>query len=106
MAHYLVSAKPHSDLMEELLDNLRKGAYVSMRPFGTQLFPPERSASRGWICHMGGGRLLLASVGRGKGRGSGWVLRRFEGRACPSGSRLAADKPPAATLSGTHGQIV
>ncbi|GEM_PF-3033130 len=71
MAHYLVSAKPHSDLMEELLDNLRKGAYVSMRPFGTQLFPPERSASRGWICHMGGGRLLLASVGRGKGRGSG-----------------------------------
>src|SRR5579884_3362930 len=44
MAHYLVSAKPHSDLMEELLDNLRKGAYVSMRPFGKALSYSLRNA--------------------------------------------------------------
>ena len=37
MAHYLVIAKPKSDLMEELLGNLRNNAYASMRPFGKAL---------------------------------------------------------------------
>jgi len=37
MAHYLVTAKPKSDLMEELLGNLRNDAYASMRPFGKAL---------------------------------------------------------------------
>jgi hypothetical protein len=34
MAHYLVTAKPKSDRLADLLDNLRKTKYVSMRPFG------------------------------------------------------------------------
>jgi len=34
MAHYLVTAKPKSERLGDLLANLRKGAYVSMRPFG------------------------------------------------------------------------
>ena len=37
MAHYLVTAKPKPDLMEELVGNLRKDAYSSMRPFGKAL---------------------------------------------------------------------
>ncbi len=37
MAHYLVTAKPKSDYSRELLANLRKNAYASMRPFGTSL---------------------------------------------------------------------
>ena len=37
MAHYLVTAKPKSELMEELLGNLRNNAYASMRPFGKAL---------------------------------------------------------------------
>jgi len=44
MAHYLVTAKPKSDLMEELLGNLRKGAYASMRPFGKALTHSLRQA--------------------------------------------------------------
>jgi hypothetical protein len=44
MAHYLVTAKPKSDLMEELLGNLRKNAYVSMRPFGKALTYSLRNA--------------------------------------------------------------
>jgi hypothetical protein len=34
MAHYLVTAKPKSGRLADLLSNLRKGAYASMRPFG------------------------------------------------------------------------
>jgi hypothetical protein len=34
MAHYLVTAKPKSERLGDLLANLRKRAYVSMRPFG------------------------------------------------------------------------
>jgi hypothetical protein len=34
MAHYLVTAKPKSERLEDLLANLRKRAYVSLRPFG------------------------------------------------------------------------
>lgn len=34
MAHYLVTAKPKSDCLEDLLNNLQKNAYASMRPFG------------------------------------------------------------------------
>jgi hypothetical protein len=34
MAHYLVTAKPKSDRIGELLGNLRKRAYASVRPFG------------------------------------------------------------------------
>jgi hypothetical protein len=44
MAHYLVTAKPKSDLMEELLGNLRNNAYVSMRPFGKALTYSLRNA--------------------------------------------------------------
>ena len=34
MAHYLVTAKPRSDRLETLAENLKNRAYVSMRPFG------------------------------------------------------------------------
>jgi hypothetical protein len=34
MAHYLVTAKPRSDRLPDLLGNLRKAIYVPMRPFG------------------------------------------------------------------------
>ena len=34
MAHYLVTAKPKSDRLTDLLGNLQKSAYASMRPFG------------------------------------------------------------------------
>jgi len=44
MAHYLVTAKPKSDLMEELLGNLRNNAYISMRPFGKALTYSLRKA--------------------------------------------------------------
>ena len=37
MAHYLVTAKPKSDLMEELQGNLRNDTYASMCPFGKVL---------------------------------------------------------------------
>lgn len=37
MAHYLVTAKPKSDRLGDLLANLRKNAYESMRPFGRTL---------------------------------------------------------------------
>lgn len=37
MAHYLVTAKPKSDRLGDLLDNLRKNKYASMRPFGRTL---------------------------------------------------------------------
>jgi hypothetical protein len=37
MAHYLVTAKPRSDRLADLLGNLRKNAYASMRPFGKTL---------------------------------------------------------------------
>jgi hypothetical protein len=37
MAHYLVIAKPKSDRLRDLLANLRKNAYASMRPFGQTL---------------------------------------------------------------------
>ena len=43
MAHYLVTAKPKSDL-EELLGNLRKNKYASMRPFGKALTYSLRNA--------------------------------------------------------------
>jgi len=44
MAHYLVTAKPKSELMEELLGNLRKNKYASMRPFGKALTYSLRNA--------------------------------------------------------------
>ncbi|MGH9317534.1 MAG: hypothetical protein ACRD1P_10550 [Thermoanaerobaculia bacterium] len=34
MAHYLVTAKPKSGRLVDLLDNLRKNTYATMRPFG------------------------------------------------------------------------
>ena len=34
MAHYLVTAKPKSDKLGVLLENLRMRAYAPMRPFG------------------------------------------------------------------------
>jgi hypothetical protein len=34
MAHYLVTAKPKSERLEDLLANLRRDAYISIRPFG------------------------------------------------------------------------
>ena len=37
MAHYLVTAKPKSHRFEDLLTNLRKNAYASLRPFGRTL---------------------------------------------------------------------
>ena len=43
MAHYLVTAKPKSDL-QELLGNLRKNKYASMRPFGKSLTYSLRNA--------------------------------------------------------------
>jgi hypothetical protein len=44
MAHYLVTAKPKSDLLGDLLVNLRKNAYASMRPFGKTLTYSLRNA--------------------------------------------------------------
>jgi hypothetical protein len=44
MAHYLVTAKPKSNLMKELLGNLRNDAYASMRPFGKALTHSLRNA--------------------------------------------------------------
>jgi hypothetical protein len=37
MAYYLVTAKPKYDRLGDLLANLRKNAYASMRPFGRAL---------------------------------------------------------------------
>jgi hypothetical protein len=37
MAHYLVTAKPKSDRLSDLLGNLHKGLYVPMRPFGKSM---------------------------------------------------------------------
>jgi hypothetical protein len=37
MAYYLVTAKPKSDRLRDLLANLRRNAYASMRPFGRAL---------------------------------------------------------------------
>lgn len=37
MPHYLVTAKPKSDRLGDLLGNLRRNAYASMRPFGKTL---------------------------------------------------------------------
>jgi hypothetical protein len=34
MAYYLVTAKPKTDRLTTLLENLRNDAYMSMRPFG------------------------------------------------------------------------
>lgn len=34
MAHYLVTAKPKENHLDDLADRLRENAYVSMRPFG------------------------------------------------------------------------
>ena len=34
MAYYLVTAKPKSERLGDLLGNLRRKAYASMRPFG------------------------------------------------------------------------
>jgi hypothetical protein len=39
-----VTAKPKSDLMQELLVNLRNNAYASMRPFGKALTYSLRNA--------------------------------------------------------------
>ena len=37
MAHYLVTAKPKPERLGDLLANLRKQAYVSIRPFGKSM---------------------------------------------------------------------
>ena len=37
MAHYLVTAKPKTGRLEDLLANLRRDVYASMRPFGRAL---------------------------------------------------------------------
>lgn len=37
MAHYLVTAKPKSGRLADLMGNLRKDAYASMPPFGKTL---------------------------------------------------------------------
>jgi hypothetical protein len=37
MAHYLVTAKPKYDRLGDLLTNLRRNAYASIRPFGRTL---------------------------------------------------------------------
>ncbi len=37
MAHYLVTAKPKSDRLPDLQQNLQRKAYVAMRPFGQAL---------------------------------------------------------------------
>ena len=37
MAYYLVTAKPRSDCLPRLLENLQRRSYVSMRPFGRSL---------------------------------------------------------------------
>jgi hypothetical protein len=44
MAHYLVTAKPKSGRFGDLLENLRKDAYASMRPFGKALTHSLRNA--------------------------------------------------------------
>ncbi len=44
MPHYLVTAKPKSDRLGDLLGNLRKNAYASMRPFGKSLAYSLRNA--------------------------------------------------------------
>jgi hypothetical protein len=50
MAHYLVTAKPKSGRLEDLLANLRKDAYASMRPFGRSLTYSLRNARLGEDC--------------------------------------------------------
>lgn len=37
MAHYLVTGKPKSERLGDLLANLREHAYVSIRPFGKSM---------------------------------------------------------------------
>lgn len=37
MAHYLVTAKPKSERLGDLLANLRERIYASMRPFGKSM---------------------------------------------------------------------
>lgn len=72
MPHHLVTAKPKSDhgraFRQSAQPRIRINAAFRQ---GTYVFAPKCAASRGWLCHMGGRRLLLASIGRGKGRRSG-----------------------------------
>ena len=44
MAHYLVSARPRDRLLGDLLADLRKNAYASLRPFGRTLTYSLRNA--------------------------------------------------------------
>jgi hypothetical protein len=44
MAHYLVTARPKSGRMSDLLANLRRDAYVSLKPFGKELTRALRNA--------------------------------------------------------------
>lgn len=37
MAHYLVRARPKADRLPELEEELRRGAYVALRPFGREV---------------------------------------------------------------------
>jgi hypothetical protein len=37
MAHYLVTARPKPDRLDDLHDNLARRAYASMRPFGSAM---------------------------------------------------------------------
>lgn len=44
MAHYLVTAKPKSDRLGALLENLRREVYASMRPFGKAMSESLKNA--------------------------------------------------------------
>jgi len=44
MAHYLVTAKPKSDRLADLLANLRERTYGDMRPFGRSMTHSLESA--------------------------------------------------------------
>ena len=45
MAYYLVTAKPKSDRLRDLLSNLRKHIYSPMRPFGKAMTHALENAS-------------------------------------------------------------
>ncbi len=44
MAHYLVTVLPKQEKMSEIEENIRKGVYESMRPFGQTLANSLRNA--------------------------------------------------------------
>jgi len=46
MAHYLVTASPRSQLMDELRDKLARNEFIPLRPFGRALSASLRRARR------------------------------------------------------------